>query len=489
MNYWEQRKKQLENQLEKDEKLLKSKLNKVYDTELSKLEKEIASYYQRYGVDNVIEYRTLLQKLPKEDVKLLIEKMDEFAQKYPQYKHLLPVRESIYKLNRLEGLQQSIVLQQYDIGAIEETALREHLTKYATLNANNTAEYLGFGKNFYFYNSSVISSLVNEKWCNDKNFSDRIWGNRQKLADFLNREFAQAIARGDSYERIMKTMRQKFDKVSRNDMFRLIYTEDTYIQAESSIRQFEEMGDEQYRISVVKDGRTCPICKEKAQKVYNIKDRTPGENFPPFHPWCRCTFTIEENEDHETWLNNLVEQRNEEKFEVLSNNQISELQKQSDLWYNDLTDDERGSIAYYTVDGFRDINIALREETGKYKSSIDCLHNALSSFNVNINFKAYRGCDIKEFEYLSQNPIGVFKDFKSISLKEEIANEFIDEIGYGGRKIIFYVRKNTKGAYIGHNSAYNLEHEFTLDKGAKYRVINKSDEFLEVEVWTEKQNT
>lgn len=315
MNYWEQRKKQLENQLEKDEKLLKSKLNKVYDTELSKLEKEIASYYQRYGVDNVIEYRTLLQKLPKEDVKLLIEKMDKFSEKYPQYKHLLPVRESIYKLNRLEGLQQSIVLQQYDIGAIEETALREHLTKYATLNANNTAEYLGFGKNFYFYNSSVISSLVNEKWCNDKNFSDRIWGNRQKLADFLNREFAQAIARGDSYERIMKAMRQKFDKVSRNDMFRLIYTEDTYIQAESSIRQFEELGDEQYRISVVKDGRTCHICKEKAQKVYNIKDRTPGENFPPFHPWCRCTFTIEENEDHETWLNNLVEQRNEEKFE------------------------------------------------------------------------------------------------------------------------------------------------------------------------------
>lgn len=319
MNYWEQRKKQLENQIEKDEKLLKSKLNKVYDTELSKLEKEIASYYQRYGVDNVIEYRTLLQKLPKEDVKLLIEKMDKFAEKYPQYKHLLPVRESIYKLNRLEGLQQSIVLQQYDIGAIEEAALREHLTKYATLNANNTAEYLGFGKNFYFYNSSVISSLVNEKWCNDKNFSDRIWGNRQKLADFLNREFSQAVARGDSYERIMKAMKQKFDKVSRNDMFRLIYTEDTYIQAESSIRQFEEMGDEQYRISVVKDGRTCPICKEKAQKVYNIKDRTPGENFPPFHPWCRCTFTIEENEDHETWLNNLMEQRNKEKEQQRQN--------------------------------------------------------------------------------------------------------------------------------------------------------------------------
>lgn len=242
------------------------------------------------------------------------------------------------------------------------------------------------------------------------------------------------------------------------------------------------MGDEQYKISVVKDGRTCPICKEKAQKVYNIKDRTPGDNFPPFHPWCRCTFTIEIDE-----YNNIVDNY-KENFEELSDTQISVLQNKSDLWYNNLTDDEKGSIAYYTVDGFRDINIALREETGKHKTAIDCLHNALSSFNVDMNFKAYRGCDINEFEYLSQNPIGIFKDFKSISLKEQIADEFVEEIGYSGRKIVFYVRKNTNGAYIGFNSAYNLEHEFTLDMGANYRVISKSDDLLEVEVWTEKQD-
>ena len=42
--------------------------------------------------------------------------MDEFEKKYPEYADLMPIRESIYKLNRLEGLQQSIRLQQRELG-------------------------------------------------------------------------------------------------------------------------------------------------------------------------------------------------------------------------------------------------------------------------------------------------------------------------------------------------------------------------------------
>ena len=43
-----------------------------------------------------------MEALSDEDKRLLIEQMDEFAKKYPQYAHLMPVREHM-KLNRLEG--------------------------------------------------------------------------------------------------------------------------------------------------------------------------------------------------------------------------------------------------------------------------------------------------------------------------------------------------------------------------------------------------
>lgn len=63
--YWQNRQKQLTKALEKSEAELKKRLTTVYDEQYSKLEKEIAAYYQTYGVDNVIEYRKLMQALPE----------------------------------------------------------------------------------------------------------------------------------------------------------------------------------------------------------------------------------------------------------------------------------------------------------------------------------------------------------------------------------------------------------------------------------------
>lgn len=112
MNYWQRRQHQLNQQLEKDEVRLKKRLSSFYDTEFRKLDRQIAAYYKQYGTDHVMEYRRLLEELPPEDKRLLIEQMDVFAEKYPQYAHLMPVRESVYKLDRLEGLQYSVRMQQ-----------------------------------------------------------------------------------------------------------------------------------------------------------------------------------------------------------------------------------------------------------------------------------------------------------------------------------------------------------------------------------------
>ena len=131
MAYWEERQKQLDEQLEKDEEKLKKKLSKIYEKEAAKLEKKIAAFYQQYGTENILEYRNLLIQLDQEDITLLMEQMDEFAKKYPQYADLLPVRENIYKLNRLEGLQTSIRMQQLEIGAVENEQLTAHLNRNA----------------------------------------------------------------------------------------------------------------------------------------------------------------------------------------------------------------------------------------------------------------------------------------------------------------------------------------------------------------------
>ena len=58
---------------------------------------------------------------------------------------------------------------------------------------------------------------------------------------------------------------------------------------------------EEYRLSTAADGKVCDLCRELAKKKFLIQDRQPGANFPPLHPWCRCTFTIEV-EDWDKWI-------------------------------------------------------------------------------------------------------------------------------------------------------------------------------------------
>lgn len=300
MSYWQKRQQQLNKSLEKDEERLKKRLSSYFDTEYRKLEKQIAAYYEQYGTDNVIQYRRLMEELPKEDKRLLIEQMDAFAEKYPEYAHLMPVRESIYKLNRLEGLQYSVRMQQLEIGAVEIEQITEHLNRQAIRGADAAAETLGFGKNFYSNNPDITKLFVNVSWSNGENFSERIWQNTAKLANYLNTDIAQGIARGDSYDRLVRKLRQRFKNVSRNDAYRLIYTEGTYVMAEATMQPFTE-DFEKYQLSTVGDGNVCSICRGVSEETFNIADRQPGVNFPPLHPWCRCTFTIEVD-DWDKWM-------------------------------------------------------------------------------------------------------------------------------------------------------------------------------------------
>lgn len=300
MNYWQKRQQQLNKQLEKDEEKLKKRLSSYFDAEYRKLDKQIAAYYKQYGTDNVIQYRRLMESLPEDDKRLLMEQMDEFAKKYPEYASLMPVRESIYKLNRLEGLQYSVRMQQLEIGAVENEQITAHLNRNVERGVNAAAESMGFGKNFYANNPDISKLFVNVPWSNGENFSQKIWNNTTKLANYLNSDIAQGIARGDSYERLTRRLRERFSNVSRNDAYRLIYTEGTYVMAEATMQPFTE-DFEKYRLSTVGDGKVCGICRGVSREVFNISDRQPGVNFPPLHPWCRCTFTIEVD-DWDKWM-------------------------------------------------------------------------------------------------------------------------------------------------------------------------------------------
>lgn len=286
--YWAQRQEQLWQALEKDEAALTKRMEAIYAREAAGLEKEIAAYYAKYGEDGVIRYRSLLQSLGDDDKALLLERMDAFAQKYPQNADLLPVRESIYKLDRLEGLQQSIYLQQLELAAWDDAQLTQHLAKNAMRGYAGAAKFTGGGT--FTVREDIVRKFVGTPWADGKNFSQRIWGNRTKLAGYLNQDFAMAMARGDNYAKCVKALRGRFD-VGASSAKALAYTEGSYIMNESSIGAFADWYEE-YAVSCAGDGKVCDKCAPLDGKRFRIKERVTGVNFPPFHTRCRCSYTV-----------------------------------------------------------------------------------------------------------------------------------------------------------------------------------------------------
>ena len=309
--YWRARRDELLGQMADDERELFAKLDRLYASESAKLERDIAAYYQRYGEGNVIEYRTLLTSLSEADRRLLMERMEDFARKYPQYAHLMPIRESIYKLNELEGIQAAIRLQQLEIGAIEQGMFEEHFERQAQRGANFAAEQMGFGENFYTLNAQVVTETVGAAWAAGQAFSERIWENREKLASYLNDDFAKLVARGVAYDKLSHELADRFGHVSARDAKRLVYTEGTFLFNEAQA-QVHEQDFEFYALSCIHDGKTCKVCREleSAQQANPVRfsERSPGVNFPPLHPWCRCSYTVEVD-DWDAWIDSYVAER------------------------------------------------------------------------------------------------------------------------------------------------------------------------------------
>ncbi|MBY4982808.1 minor capsid protein, partial [Streptococcus suis] len=130
------------------------------------------------------------------------------------------------------------------------------------------------------------------------NYSERIWGNTQALANELQKQLAVSLLTGRSAHETAEVINAQFGKGSYNSR-RLVRTEASHFHAEMEALAYEEAEVERYRLVAVLDLRTSSICREHDGEVYLVSERVKGKNYPPLHPWCR-TVTIAL--DDEEWL-------------------------------------------------------------------------------------------------------------------------------------------------------------------------------------------
>lgn len=291
-NYWQQRKDVQERRAKRSEDGMMKDLLSEYAGASKKIENEIAGFYAKYGKNNIIEYNELLRTLPKSEIDLIYRNFDKFADKYPQYKKLSSVRRKSYQLTRMEGLQIDIMQNLVELGAYEEEKMKEFLIKqfddgyFQTLKDIETV--FNFPGTHNAYNQRTLDYLLRNKWIDGGNYSDRIWGNKEKLANYLANEFKTGVAQGKSINQLSKQIQDRFGKSSYT-ADRLVRTESNYILNAAEQEAYNEDGIEEYEYLAALDERTSDICEALHGKRFNVAEYEPGVNAPPMHPFCRST--------------------------------------------------------------------------------------------------------------------------------------------------------------------------------------------------------
>ena len=287
-SYWHSRQTLADAAMEKDERALSVRVHNAYESELRRLNREIAEYYQRYGENGVLEYRRLMETMDPKDRELLIRDCDEFLRQHPDMQSIVDVRKSIYQLNRLEGLQASARLHLYQATGDVVQRIDNHIVRQSLRGANTAAEAMGFGRSFYSMDSDAVRRFVDTVWTGNTSYSQRIWDNTETLASYVAQDMSKALARGDSYQRIAKALEKRFVDVPQSSLMRLVYTEGTYVSRMAQAEELKREGFDSYTIEVVHDERACEECEGVNGSTFRFEDMQVGVNFPPLHPYCRC---------------------------------------------------------------------------------------------------------------------------------------------------------------------------------------------------------
>ena len=145
---------------------------------------------------------------------------------------------------------------------------------------------------------------------------------------------------------------------------------------------------EQYKLSTVGDGKVCSKCADIARQVFDIKDRTPGVNFPPMHPWCRCTFEIYV-EDWDKWQDDYVKRHGQAPDKILQSfrqngNMINDSSK---LLNHPVTQESIDNVPFIKFDEFSDAQNTLiyNERKRLLQSLINCPTGQENSLIINLN--------------------------------------------------------------------------------------------------------
>ncbi len=298
-DYWKLRFSQLESAQNQDGAAVRAELERQYRRAERELEGKISAWYQRLAVNNGVsmaEARRMLSANELEEFRWDVREYIRYGQENEldgRWMKELENASARFHISRLEALklqtQQSLeAMFGNQLDSVDAAMKRIYLNGYYH-TAYELQKGFGIGWDIAEIDQSAVEKVICKPWAVDgKNFSERIWGNRQKLIGEIHNELTQNILLGADPQKAIDAIAHKMEN-SRYNAGRLVMTEEAYFSSAAQKDCFNELGVEQYEIVATLDSRTSEICRNLDGKVFPMKDYQAGVTAPPFHVFCRST--------------------------------------------------------------------------------------------------------------------------------------------------------------------------------------------------------
>lgn len=297
--YWQKRFELLEQAAHQQGVQCYADIEKQYRQAQKQLEGQIAAWYQRFASNNGVTLAEAKRMLNAKELAELKWDVNQYIQ-YGQENAIngtwvkqLENASARFHISRLEALklqtQQSIeVMFGNQLDSIDNTMRNVYKSGYYH-TAYEIQKGVGVGWDFSALDDKQISKVINKPWAVDgKNFSERIWGNRQKLVNELNNTLTQNIILGKDPQKAIDEIARKMN-TSKTNAGRLVMTEEAFFSSAAQKDCFTELDVEQFEIVATLDSHTSDICRGMDGKHFPMSEWKVGVTAPPFHVHCRST--------------------------------------------------------------------------------------------------------------------------------------------------------------------------------------------------------
>lgn len=162
-----------------------------------------------------------------------------------------------------------------------DTYLLENYNKYLVVG--------GLDIDLAHFNEQQLKDIVYQPW-RGSNFSKRIWENYTKvMPDVLTDVLLRSTLMGYNWQRTQRMLEDRFAGIEQKQLHRLVITEMGHAAEQATAKFYEDSKIDQYQYLATLESHTCDVCAHLDERIFYVKDKVVGLNYPLIHPYCRCT--------------------------------------------------------------------------------------------------------------------------------------------------------------------------------------------------------